>query len=167
MNLFKMTCIFFLGILIASLLGLGINHTTKKESPKEELQISIKSESQILDFMTDSISENNLKKAINYYGLLYPEVVFSQAILETGRFRSPIFKKYNNLFGLYNSKKKDYFKFDHWSESVKAYKDYVQRKYNPPSCYYEFLEELPYAEDPLYLFKVKQIVREYENISIR
>ena len=41
-----------------------------------------------------------------------------------------------------------------------AYKDYIQKKYQPPNDYYKFLEELPYATDPQYINKVKRIVND-------
>lgn len=119
------------------------------------------------EFLTAELSDSLLLKALDFYDVQYPHIVYAQAILETGHFRSKVCKNYNNLFGLYNSYTNEYFKFDHWSESVLAYMEYVQRKYNPHECYYTFLKELPYAMDPLYINKVKQLVKEHENISIR
>lgn len=104
--------------------------------------------------------QEGLMEALEYYGVKYPQIVYAQAILETGHFRSKVYREYNNLFGLYNSKTKSYYKFDHWSESVVAYIDYVQYKYKPPNDYYKFLNELPYATDPNYINKVKEIVKQ-------
>ena len=69
----------------------------------------------------------------------------------------------NNLFGLYNSSHKRYHRFGHWTESVVAYKDWIQRRYKPPNDYYKFLERINYASDPLYTWKLKQIVRKNES----
>ena len=67
--------------------------------------------------------------------------------------------KYNNLFGLYNSKEKRYYKFNHWTESVVAYKEWIQKKYKPLNNYYAFLEEMNYAEGKSYTRLLKEIVK--------
>ena len=107
--------------------------------------------------------EKDLPKVLNYYGVMYPDIVRAQAILETGHFRSKVFREYNNLFGLYDSKNKDYFKFNHWTESVVAYLNCIQYRYKPPNNYYQFLEEIGYAEDPNYISKVKTLVNGINN----
>lgn len=106
----------------------------------------------------DKLAHEGIKEALDFYDIQYPEIVYAQAILETGYFKSDICLSHNNLFGLYNSKKKEYYKFNHWSESVVAYKDWIQRKYKPPENYYYFLKRVKYAEDPEYTNKLKQIV---------
>lgn len=67
--------------------------------------------------------------------------------------------KYNNLFGLYNSKEKRYYTFDHWKDCVIAYKEWIQKKYQPPNNYYTFLEEINYAEEKSYIRLLKEIVK--------
>lgn len=106
--------------------------------------------------------EEGLWEAIDYYGLQYPEIVYAQAVLETEHFKSDLCIYSNNLFGLYDSNNKKYFRFNHWSESILAYRDMVQYKYKPPNDYYQFLKDLPYAEDKDYINKLKNIVRRYE-----
>jgi hypothetical protein len=102
--------------------------------------------------------EEGLKAALDYYEVSNTDIVYAQAILETGNFTSKICKEYNNLFGLYDSKKKCYHKFDHWSESVRAYKDYIQNKYNGNQDYYDFLYQIGYAEDSEYIQKLKKLL---------
>jgi flagellum-specific peptidoglycan hydrolase FlgJ len=106
--------------------------------------------------------EEGLVEALEYYEIQFPEIVYAQALLETGHFSSSICKNYNNLFGLYNSKIKDYYSFEHWSDSVKAYRDFVQYKYKGNTDYYTFLVNLPYATDPNYIRKIKQLEYKYE-----
>lgn len=115
------------------------------------------------EFLMSENPAKDLLEVLNYYGVMYPDIVRAQAILETGHYRSRVFKEYNNLFGLYDSKNQDYFKFEHWSESVAAYISMVQYKYKPPDNYYSFLERIGYAEDPDYISKVKSIVNRIEN----
>lgn len=105
--------------------------------------------------------EEGLVEALEYYEIQFPEIVYAQALLETGHFSSSVCKNYNNLFGLYNSKIKDYYSFEHWSDSVKAYRDFVQYKYKGNTDYYTFLVDLPYATDPNYIRKIKQLEHKY------
>lgn len=100
-----------------------------------------------------------------HYELIYPEIVVAQSILETGNYRSKGCTEHNNLFGLYDSKNKRYFRFATWQESVQAYKNMIQYKYKDGEDYYYFLKRIGYAEDPNYIEKVKN-TREihYEDI---
>lgn len=109
---------------------------------------------------SDYPNGNLLVDALEYYNVKYPDIVYAQAILETGHFKSRVCKEYNNLFGLYNSYTKDYYKFNHWSDSVLAYVDMIQYKYKQGENYYDFLERIGYAEDPHYTNKVKNIVKQ-------
>lgn len=106
--------------------------------------------------------EEGLVEALDYYDVQFPQIVYAQALLETGHFTSSVCKKYNNLFGLYNSEIKDYYSFKHWSDSVKAYKDFVQYKYKGNTDYYTFLVNLPYATDLNYINKIKQLEHKYD-----
>lgn len=107
-------------------------------------------------------AEDGLQAALEYYDLHHPDIVFAQAQLETGYFKSALYTKHNNLFGLYSSKHQRYCRFGHWTESVVAYKDWIQRRYKPPNDYYGFLERIHYASDPLYIWKLKQMVKRNE-----
>lgn len=105
---------------------------------------------------TLDFSFENLYYVLKEYDVQYPEIVMKQFILETGWGKSYSFRKRNNLFGLTNPRTGKYFEFDHWTKSVKGYKNSVQYKYKGGD-YYKFLKELPYAEDPNYINKLKQI----------
>ena len=94
-----------------------------------------------------------------YYGLQHPKIIVAQSILETGYYKSRGCVEHNNLFGLYDSKNRKYFRFTSWQESILAYKNKVQYKYNSGD-YYHFLKRIRYAEDPEYIEKVKQIEKE-------
>lgn len=107
--------------------------------------------------------QEGLWEALIHYDIQHPEIVYSQALFETGHFKSKGCTRDNNLFGLYNSRKKQYYKFNHWAESVEAYKDWIQYRYKPPNDYYEFLRRIGYAENPNYITKLKQIVKKHGN----
>ena len=106
----------------------------------------------------DRTAKEGLIDALEYYDIHHPNIVYAQALLETGHFKSEGCLKHNNLFGLYDNKAKRYYKFNHWTESVIAYKEWIQKRYKPPEDYYRFLQRIGYAEDPQYVYKLKQIV---------
>lgn len=97
----------------------------------------------------------NLYAALKKHGIKYPKIVLAQAILETGHFRSRVCNVHNNLFGLRHSK--GYYSFDHWEESVIAYKNKVQYKHRDGEGYYSFLKRIGYASAPDYINKVRGI----------
>lgn len=112
-------------------------------------------------FLVDTPTVELVLQACEYYDVQHADIVVSQAILETGHFRSKLCLEYNNLFGLYNSYRHEFFKFNHWTESVKAYKDKIQNRYNDEPDYYKWLDDLGYAEDPMYINKVQNIQENY------
>jgi len=105
---------------------------------------------------TMELTFSNLSYVLDYYNVKHKDIVIKQFILETGWGKSYSCKVRNNLFGLTNPRTKDYFSFKHWTQSVKGYKNSVQYKYKNGD-YFKFLKELPYAEDPNYINKLKQI----------
>lgn len=104
-------------------------------------------------------AKEGLIDALEYYDVHHPEIVYAQAILETGHFKSIGCLERNNLFGLYDSRTNKYYRFNHWTESVIAYKEWVQRKYEPPENYYNFLNRIGYASDSMYVSKLRKIVK--------
>lgn len=136
------------------------NKYSKKEIEDKVIELSNIEIDNIPVFLNSNTPELHIQDALDYYEIKHSDIVLAQAILETGHFKSKVCKEYNNLFGLYNSRKKDYYKFNHWSESVVAYKDYIQRRYKPPGDYYKFLQRINYAEDPAYITKIKNIVKQ-------
>ena len=106
--------------------------------------------------------EEGIDEALIYYGIKHPTIVKAQAILETARFTSDLCIKNNNLFGLYDSKNKRYYSYNHWWESIEAYKKLIQRKYDNSKYYYRFLEDIKYAKDKEYINKLKEIAEELE-----
>lgn len=116
-----------------------------------------KIEVQDTSFLCGELNDSILYLALEYYNIKHPRVVLAQAKLETGNYTSRHCIKGNNLFGLYNSKKKKYFQFNHWSESIEAYKNMIEYKHRDGENYYKFLERIGYATSPTYVDKVKQI----------
>ena len=92
---------------------------------------------------------HNLFKVMKDCGVLFPKIVAAQYCLETGYGSSNVCRNYNNLFGLYNSSQRDYYRFRSWEESVAGYVRMIQRRYNPKKDkdYYAFLKRIGYAEN--------------------
>ena len=144
---------------VVGVLGAIQEYSCSKEDKPPEIKVilHIDNKEKQSDFFSKSPQEG-LMKALEYYGVKHSQIVYAQAVLETGHFKSDLCLNNNNLFGLYNSKRGKYYKFDHWIESVIAYKDFIQYKYKPPEDYYKFLQRIGYAEDSNYISKLKGIV---------
>lgn len=106
--------------------------------------------------------EEGIDEALLYYDIKHPTIVKAQAILETAHFSSDLCVKNNNLFGLYDSKNKRYYSYNHWWESIIAYKKTIQKRYENSRYYYMFLEDIEYAEDKEYINKLKEIAEGLE-----
>lgn len=129
----------------------------RKEKEEKPPEVKVDSFEYRQDFHSKS-PEDGLMEALIYYEVQHPQIVYAQAVLETGHFKSDLCLNDNNLFGLYNSNKGKYHSFNHWVESVISYKDFIQYKYKPSEDYYEFLQRIGYAEDADYISKLKKVV---------
>lgn len=146
----------FLSITFLAVLVIIIQRKNNKQIEKEMIEIVPDS----LDLSLLDLNKDNFMFVCDYYDIAEPEVVYAQAQLESGRFTSKVFRDKNNFLGLYNSRAKEYYTFNHWTHCLKGYKDYVQSKWDGKCNYYTFLERLPYAEDPAYISKIKRIVNQ-------
>lgn len=129
----------------------------REDEPPEVKVVHIVNEEQP-DFFSRSPQEG-LIEALEYYGVKHPQIVYAQAVLETGHFKSDLCLNGNNLFGLYNSKKHRYYTFDHWKDCIIAYKEMIQYKYKDGDDYLNFLKEIGYAEDSEYICKLKELIK--------
>ena len=85
--------------------------------------------------------------------------VLAQARLETGWYKSRVAREDNNLFGLYDSKNKKYYKFKHWKESIDAYAELVQSKRRNNEDYEDFLNRIGYSESKNYTNVLKKMMK--------
>lgn len=117
-------------------------------------------------YLLEEVNEEVLYKTLKHYDFPNPAIITAQAILESGNFKSKLCLENYNLFGLYNSSKMKYFKFDSWISCVFAYKKYILNRYKEGEDYYRFLQRINYAEDPNYISKLKslenKILKKYE-----
>lgn len=112
----------------------------------------------VIENTSEVSNEKDLYTYIVESGIRKPEIAYAISVLETGHFTSELCVKHNNYFGLYDSRNKRFHRFDSIKESVEAYRDLVERKWDGKQDYYQFLSELPYATDEDYIEKVKRIV---------
>ena len=82
------------------------------------------------------INKNTLYNEIVEAGIQFPKVVLAQALVESGYFKSKLFKYNNNLFGMRLpksrkttaiGKRRHYAVFKHWKSSVMDYKHFQDR----------------------------------------
>ena len=106
---------------------------------------------------TSELSIESVLAEILKNNLAHPRIVLAQAVLETGWFKSSVCRNYNNLFGLTNPRTKDYYRFNTWQESVRAYYTKVQYRYKSGN-YLRWLREIGYAEDPDYTVKLRVLL---------
>lgn len=116
---------------------------------------SIMKSNRLKGFSITALYQEILKNEIRH-----PKIVLAQAILETGWFKSSVCRNKGNLFGLTNPRTGQYYEFDDWRESVKAYKTKVQYKYSEGN-YLMWLKEIGYAEDPRYVSSLIKILEQY------
>lgn len=152
-RVFNILISFAVGVLGA----IQVHSYLKEDEPPEIKVVHIVNEEQP-DFFSKSPQES-LMEALEYYGVKHPHIVYAQAVLETGYFKSDLCLNGNNLFGLYNSKKHRYYTFDHWKDCIIAYKEMIQYKYKDGDDYLNFLKEIGYAEDSEYICKLKELIK--------
>lgn len=125
----------------------------------------------------DVLTKENLWLTIKQMDILYPEIVFAQAILESGHFQSRNCKNNNNLFGMMmpnvretvaiGKNKTGYAIYETWTHSVQDYALYqsytMRRKRMSRSEYLMFIDK-KYSESTGYAKKIKQIIKRHEDI---
>ena len=147
-------------LLLGFLVGFPIMSSKKVVQENEiENEISINVDSLRVEYNKSVPVKEGLMLALEHFEIQHPEIVYAQAIIETGNFKSKNCTIHNNLFGLYNSKARRYHRFEHWIDAVIAYKKWIQRRYRKGENYYSFLERIGYAEDPDYTRKVRKALR--------
>ena len=131
-------------------------------------------ERETLIVLLDSIDEVELTPVELYsylkeINIKFPEIVFAQAMLETGNLISKIYKQGNNLFGMKTAYQRPttsietghgHAIYENWKESVIDYSFYQIKYLGKIKTEKEYLHYLSknYAEDPNYIKKLKYIV---------
>lgn len=119
-----------------------------------------------------------LYEVINEKNIKHPEVVFAQAIIESGHFKSPLFINKNNLFGMKVPKKREttavnkgnkgYAKYHSWDSSVDDYllwQEFTLKNKNEltKTQYLSLLGKI-YAKDKNYITSLKRVMNKHKEI---
>lgn len=146
--------IVFIIIWIAALTGLTLHiFNIEKKPPTHYVKLEQP------EFLNEELNDSTLLKALVYYEIKEPLIVLAQAKLESANYKSRLCKEKNNIFGLYNSKAGQYYNFDHWTNCILAYKNMIEYKQKDGEDYYHFLLRIKYAEDKLYVDKLRNLVK--------
>ena len=146
-------CLSLVSIIVGSYLLGAINWTTQAE---------------VIDPATDKQEvafEDSVYQYILFLNIKHPEVVFKQAKIESGNFKSKVFRENNNMFGMKIPYKRanivggenlGYAVYNNWQESIidyALYQTYSAKGMNKE----QYIQHLgaSYAEDPDYKSKVK------------
>lgn len=129
-------------------------------------------------FRESSLTVQLLYEALLFNEIQNPEIVVKQAIVETGNFKSKIYRETNNPFGMHLAASRksittefvygDYYngqfhkmaKFNCWYDAVLDFKYWQTFWLNnilTERQYYTFLDTLPYAVNPNYISMIKSI----------
>jgi len=116
------------------------------------------------------LNRENLDLAFRINRITAPEIVMAQGHLETGNFQSKLCIGHNNLFGMklarirsttaLGATDNDYASYRSWYDSVKdmkLFQEWYLSRGRDLTDYYGFLSAIGYAEDPLYIPKVKEL----------
>ena len=101
------------------------------------------------------LNETNLKAELAKNKIPHANIVFAQAKLESGNFKSDLVRTHQNIFGL--KKGNQYRRYSHWTECVKDYKKCISDRYDGGN-YYAFLNRIGYASHPNYTGLLKDMV---------
>lgn len=159
-----------LKILISVTLLLILSQNFFGKSKNKEIVIKENVKEENIENLKNEFSNDELKKYLKEIHIKFPDIVYAQAVLETGNFCSPLFIAHSNMFGMKLAKnrpqvysyvtKNGYIGHgNNWKESVINYALFqaaYMRKLNKDQ-YYAYLKD-NYAEDPNYVKKLKKIV---------
>lgn len=118
----------------------------------------------------NEFTKENLIAYMDSVDILYPDVVLAQSELETGQYKSNIFKENNNLFGMKVpsirkhktiGKNRGHAVYEDWMKSVDDYKLWqnfmINNNIRSKEQYLNYLSR-NYAEDKQYKRKLKKIM---------
>ena len=132
---------------------------------------------EIIDTSAVPFSEENLIKLIKDCNIKYPHIVLAQAKLESGNFKSKLFKNNNNMFGMKKARQRitssqgernNYAYYRDWIDCVYDYAMYQSAVMCGISNEEEYFLKLSerYAEDSSYVIRVKSLIKQEKLKSI-
>lgn len=134
-------------------------------------QPKVYSEREVMLIMSEynEFSVEKFKNEIKKKNFKFPHIIYAQAVLETGYFKSEVFRQNNNLFGMKQAKQRvntavetqlNHAYYENWRESLEDYGYYYcsyLNKINTEEEYFNYLAQ-NYAESPQYVKRLKKII---------
>lgn len=133
----------------------------------------------VIDTPTRMLTHQDLYDKLIEYDIEYPDIVFAQAVIETGNFTSGLFKSQNNLFGMkmpgrrettaIGKNKNGYAKYINVDDSILDYylfQQFVMRKKKMTRKEYLAYIGRTYAADKNYVNKINKKIKEYKELFI-
>ncbi len=125
-----------------------------------------------------SLTHELLYEQINQKNIKFPDIVFAQAVLESGHFKAPLFINKNNLFGMripkkrettaVNKGKKGYALYENWDSSIDDYLLWqeftLKNRGNLTRSQYFALLGKVYASDKRYVTSLKRVISQHQEI---
>lgn len=138
--------------------------TRIEEKPQMIKKVYIQAETQLLKPKND-FSKEKLVQLIKDLHIQYPEIVYSQFTFESGHFKSPMFKRQNNIMGMQYATSRPttaigeeggYAVFRDWRDCVIDYALYQSAFLRGATReeYYHYLQQV-YAKNPNYTKELK------------
>jgi hypothetical protein len=161
--------LFTLSLKIISVFGFILIGTILSLKPVPKTNYDVE-DNLILIGYEDDFSEEKLIKLIQELNFKFPHIVLAQAKVESGGYKSKIFKNNNNLFGMREAKvrltlargtNRSHAYYNNWRESVMDYALYhatYLSKLNTQDNYFQYLEQY-YAESPDYIDTLKNVIK--------
>jgi uncharacterized FlgJ-related protein len=158
------TLLFLFGFLGSFLIGRYYRITSLDQMEKELIVLNVEREK-------NSFTEDKLVEELKRLNVKFPHIVMAQSILETGRFKSNVFKENHNLFGMKQATvrintasgtQNGHAYYENWLESVYDYAFYQCRYLNTirtESEYFNYLSQ-SYAESDNYVMALKKVIKE-------
>ena len=123
------------------------------------------------------INHSRLYSKLIEHGVKHPDIAFAQALLESAYYKSPLFNRANNLFGMQMPTKRPttatgitngYSKYQTWSHSVLDYKLLQEALFKRKGEmnrgeYLKYIDRW-YSKDGKYIIKIKSIIKKHSYI---
>lgn len=124
----------------------------------------------------DNATHSGVYNEILEQGLEFPDIVFAQAVLESGNFTSRLTKENNNIFGMRRPTKRSttsigsshgYAVYDSWRSSIEDYSLFQEMLFSKHKftrkSYLDYIDK-HYSTTKGYKNRVLRIIKEFKNI---
>lgn len=141
-----------IGLIAVCLLFLGFSSAIKVNTIVERMPV-------YMEHKEEPCNDETVKAYIKTLNLRFPHIVYQQTILESGHFKSPIFRDLNNLLGMeYTTGRptlgqnigQRFARYNSWKESIADYaiwQSYMTREVRNEEEYYYFLDKVYCPKD--------------------